>query len=91
MKPPMFPLIPPEIDAWVDRTNALRIRIHDGELPITEVPEELAGLHREFECIHPYIDGHGRASRLLLNLLLIRLGWPPAIIFKEQRRRYLRA
>ena len=91
MKPPTFPLIPSEITAWVDRANHLQEQIADGALTIAAVPEELARLHREFECVHPFIDGNGRSGRLLLNLLLIRLGWPPAIILKEQRRKYLRA
>lgn len=91
MKPPTFPLIPSEITAWVDRANHLQEQITDGSLTIAAVPEELARLHREFECVHPFIDGNGRSGRLLLNLLLIRLGWPPAIILKEQRRKYLRA
>ena len=41
--------------------------------------------------IHPFIDGNGRAGRLALNLVLVRLGYPPVVILKEQRAAYLRA
>ena len=55
------------------------------------LPEQLARLHHRFECIHPFIDGNGRAGRLALNLVLVRLGYPPVVIFKKQRDAYLRA
>jgi cell filamentation protein, protein adenylyltransferase len=54
-------------------------------------PEALARLHARFEQIHPFLDGNGRAGRLVLNLLLVRLGYPPAIIYKGERSRYLTA
>lgn len=53
--------------------------------------EELAVSHCEFERIHPFLDGNGRAGRLALNLMLVRMGYPPAIIYKNQRGAYLRA
>jgi Fic family protein len=53
------------------------------------LPEELARLHNEFERVHPFIDGNGRAGRLALNLVLVRLGYPPVVIFKRQRAAYL--
>ncbi len=53
--------------------------------------EAVAGLHSRFECIHPFLDGNGRTGRLILNLLLVRLVYPPAIIYKRQRTDYLRA
>jgi Fic family protein len=41
--------------------------------------------------VHPFIDGNGRAGRLVLNLILVRLGYPPVVVFKRQRNAYLAA
>ena len=48
-------------------------------------------LHGEFVKIHPFIDGNGRTARLLLNFELIRWGYPPVIIRKDQRATYYAA
>jgi Fic family protein len=45
-------------------------------------------IHGEFVKIHPFIDGNGRTSRLLLNFELMKNGYPPIIIKKEERARY---
>ncbi len=47
-----------------------------------------AAAHTWFVSIHPFIDGNGRVARLLLNLILMRHGFPIAIISKEDRLRY---
>lgn len=53
--------------------------------------DALAFAHAAFERAHPFLDGNGRTGRLLLNLLLIRFGYPPAVIFTSERSRYLKA
>jgi excisionase family DNA binding protein len=45
--------------------------------------------HFKLVSIHPFIDGNGRAARLLMNLLLIQAGFPPGIIRKEDRSVYI--
>ena len=45
--------------------------------------------HFKLVSIHPFIDGNGRTARLLMNLLLMQTGYPPAIIRKEERRQYI--
>jgi len=55
-------------------------------------PIELAAfVHIEFVGIHPFIDGNGRTSRLLLNLELIKAGFPPVVITVEDRLEYYKA
>jgi len=55
-------------------------------------PIELAArVHIDFVGIHPFIDGNGRTSRLLMNLELIKQGYPPAIIKVENRLEYYKA
>lgn len=41
--------------------------------------------HLKLVDIHPFSDGNGRTSRLLMNLILIKAGYPPVIIMKQER------
>lgn len=50
--------------------------------------ERIALFHLEFEGIHPFIDGNGRTGRLILNLDLIRNGYPPINVKFTDRKRY---
>jgi len=48
-----------------------------------------ADAHYKLVSIHPFVDGNGRTARLLLNLILMRAGYPPAVIRKEDRNKYI--
>ena len=55
-------------------------------------PIELATVfHHKFVWIHPFFDGNGRTIRLAMNLLLMRHGFPPAIILTNDRAKYYSA
>jgi hypothetical protein len=84
MRPPSFALVEPKLRDWLDQVNA--IPSAEGHLM-----ERLARAHVGFEQVHPFLDGNGRTGRLLLNLILARLGYAPAIIQKRERPRYLQA
>jgi len=91
MTPPTHPLIQGEIATWIDTVNEFGNETQQAKNQLADAPERIAFIHKEFERIHPFLDGNGRTGRLLLNLILLRLGWPPAIIFKNQRAKYLAA
>ena len=90
MTPPAWLLVAARMQQWVEDLCATAERVGRGEKN-RWLPEELARLHNEFERVHPFIDGNGRAGRLVINLVLVRLSYPPVIIFKRQRDAYLAA
>ncbi len=55
-------------------------------------PIELAALmHHRLVALHPFTDGNGRVSRLVMNTVLMQAGYTPAIIPVEEKRAYLEA
>jgi len=59
--------------------------------PDSHPVERAAEAHYRLVTIHPFIDGNGRTARLLMNLLLLQTGYPPALIRKRDRIPYLNA
>jgi Fic family protein len=54
-------------------------------------PEAAFTAHRRLVDIHPFHDGNGRTARLLMNLVLMRGGYPPVAVRPEDRLRYIRS
>lgn len=77
--PPDFLHLPAEMAALIDW--------HEKAAAMHPV-ERAAELHTRFVKIHPFVDGNGRTGRLLLNFELMKAGYPPGIIRKEDRLAY---
>jgi Fic family protein len=56
-----------------------------------DTPETAFAAHRRLVDIHPFNDGNGRTARLLMNLILIRGGYPAVAVRPEDRPAYVRA
>lgn len=54
-------------------------------------PVVAALFHHSLVHIHPFFDGNGRTARLAMNLLLMKAGYPPAIILQQDRQKYFTA
>lgn len=87
MTPLPWPEVPAATASWLDDVRRLKALASD----TLRFPESLAQAHAQFEQIHPFLDGNGRTGRLVLNLILVRLGFPPAVILKRDRARYMSA
>ncbi|PFO13527.1 cell filamentation protein Fic [Priestia megaterium] len=67
------------------------IKWYENEAQKLHPVERGAMLHAIFVGIHPFIDGNGRTSRLLLNLELMKAGFPAVVIKVENRLAYYEA
>jgi Fic family protein len=82
--------IPPEPFLIKEQMENL-IKWYEGEGAVVHPVCRAALLHIIFVGIHPFIDGNGRTSRLLLNLELMKNGYPPIVIRNENRIKYYNA
>lgn len=68
------------------------VDLHDRYLEDNVPPEVLAAwLHHRFTQIHPFQDGNGRVARALATLVLLRAGWFPLVVHRDQRAAYINA
>jgi len=75
----------------VPQAMAEFIAWHESEGAALHPVERAARVHAEFVKIHPFVDGNGRTSRLLMNLELLKAGFPAAVITVAQRLSYYEA
>ena len=81
---------PPNASKVSDLLDDLIHFINTNPLELNAI--ELATVfHHKLVWIHPFFDGNGRTVRLAMNLLLMRCGFPPAIILKNDRKKYYEA
>ena len=82
--------IPPNTNKVPDLLDELIEFINKNPLQLNDI--ELATIfHHKLVWIHPFFDGNGRTVRLSMNLILMRCGFPPAIILKNDRKKYYEA
>ncbi len=80
--------VPPEPVAVPGLMADLGDWLHSGEVAALHPVERATLAHFRLVHIHPFTDGNGRTARLLMNLLLMRTGYPPAVIRVEDRPAY---
>ena len=75
--------IPEQMKDMIDWYHEKKYKLHPVELSVY--------LHHRFTYVHPFIDGNGRVGRLLMNFVLLRNGYPLAVIKAKDRERYMEA
>ncbi|CAH8293269.1 Fic family protein [Mariniflexile fucanivorans] len=82
--------IPPNANKVPDLLDDLVVFVNSNPKQLNVI--ELATFfHHKMVWIHPFFDGNGRTVRLAMNLILMKAGFPPAIILKNDRKKYYEA
>ena len=79
-RPPDHVVVPELMERFVETVENEWSTLH----PVARA----AKVHAEFVKIHPFIDGNGRTSRLLMNYELMKASFPPAVIKATDRAAY---
>ena len=82
-RPPSAIEVPSKMEAFVSW--------YKGEAQILHAVERACRVHVDFVGIHPFSDGNGRTSRLLMNFELMKSGFPPVVLKVENRLAYYEA
>ena len=80
VEPPQPYLVPIKMEELMRNYNGTVNKLHD--------IEKTARFHLDFEGIHPFIDGNGRTGRLVLNLEIMKNGYPPISVKFTDRKKY---
>ncbi len=81
-QPPDALEVPHKMRELIDWLKVNQTRFH--------IVEIASLLHHRLVHIHPFFDGNGRTSRLLMNVILMQNGFPLTIILKNDRKKYYR-
>ncbi len=81
--PPDFVIVPDAMSRFIDWYVGSAQSLH----PV----ERAARVHADFVKIHPFVDGNGRTARLLMNLELMKSGFPAVVLPVEKRLEYYEA
>ena len=79
--------VAPLMQRWIERANETDRADHSRQSALSAYTD----LHLGLVSIHPYFDGNGRMARLLSNLPVLRSGYPPIVVPREDRRDYIEA
>lgn len=79
-KPPDAISVPSAIEEMIKWFRKNESKLHTIELA--------ALVHHKFVSIHPFFDGNGRVSRLLMNVILLSEGYPLSVVLKNDRKKY---
>lgn len=69
---------------WIDKCNNTLTQAKSRD----DVVRAYADLHLTFVTVHPFYDGNGRMARLVSNLPVLKAGFPPIVVPKEDKKRY---
>lgn len=82
--------VPPNAQKVPDQMEEFVFKFNDNP-ENKDLISHVSQMHHQFVWIHPFFDGNGRTARLITNLWLMKSGFPPAVILKNDRKKYYAA